>query len=242
MPNRLSNTRVAALGAVAAAASLTACVAPPVAITPAAKASIHTVSVNRTVKMPADMVYIGRKEGVAMLLAGPLLGQQAASSVGSSVKAKLAAEMQANQIDVGDIVASEFAKEASAGTSIKFVVGPAPADARVDLVVNVFGISHAHTVGATLYPVVNLSAIMKAADGSVIWQATHVASAEDLENKQGHTLEEFLESPALLREAFVNGSDIVSRAMVQDLTSVPKSRPGHLDSSAPGLSNALANR
>lgn len=242
MPIRLFQGRIAVLGAIAAATSLTACVAPPVAISQATKASIHTVRVNPVVKMPADMLYIGPKEGVAMLVAGPLLGQQAAASVGAGVKAQLVAEMQANRIDVGAIVAAEFARQASAGTAIDFVVGSAPADAQVDLVVNVFGISHAHAVAATLYPVVNLSATMKAADGTVLWQATHVASAQDLENKEGHSLEEFLADPGLLRQAFVNGSDIVSRVMAQDMTAVPKARPGHLDATAPGLSNAFAHR
>jgi hypothetical protein len=242
MPIRPFQRRVAALGAIAVAASLAACVAPPVAITPAAKASIHTVRVNPIVKMPSQMLYVGPKEGVAMLVAGPLLGQQAAASVGAGVKAQLAAEMQANQIDVGAIVAAEFARQASAGTSMAFVVGSAPADAQVDLVVNVFGIAHAHAVGAMLYPVVNLSATMKTADGAVIWQATHVASAQDIENKDGHALEEFMQDPELLRHAFVEGSDIVSRVMVQDLTAVPKPRPGHLDSTAAGVSNAYAHR
>jgi len=241
MPIYLSS-RAATLGLIAAASSLTACVAPPVAITPAAKASIHTVRVNPIVKLPADMLYLGQAEGVAMLAAGPLLGQPVASSVGASARAQLAAEMQASHIDVGAIVAAEFAKQASAGTPIRFVVGSEPADAQVDLVVNVYGIAHAHTLGSTLYPIVNLSATMKAADDSVIWQATHVAGAHDVQNKDGHTLEEFLKDPELLRQSFVDGSDIVSRVMVQDLLAVPKSRPGHLDSSAPGLSNAFANR
>lgn len=239
---RFHSRRAATLGLMAAASSLTACVAPPVAITPTAKASIHTVRVNPIVKLPPDMLYMGPAEGVAMLVAGPLLGQQAASSTGTSSRAQLASEMQTNHIEVGDIVASEFAKQASAGTSINFVVGSAPADAQVDLVVNVYGIAHAHTLGSTLYPIVNLSVMMKAPDGTVLWQATHVASAQNVENKEGHTLEEFLNRPELLRQSFVNGADIVSRMMVQDLVSVPKSRPGHLDSSAPGLSNAYANR
>ncbi len=239
---RFHSRRAATLGLMAAASSLTACVVPPVAITPTAKATIHTVRVNPIVKLPLEMVYMGPAEGVAMLVAGPLLGQLAASSTGTSARAQLASEMQANHIDVGDIVASEFAKQASAGTSINFVVGTAPADAQVDLVVNVYGIAHAHTLGSTLYPIVNLSVMMKAPDGTVLWQATHVASAQNVENKEGHTLEEFLNEPELLRQSFVNGADIVSRVMVQDLVSVPKSRPGHLDSSAPGLSNAYANR
>ena len=229
-------------GALAAVSSLSACVAPPVAMTSTSKAAIHTVRVNPVVQLPPEMVYLGRAEGVAMLAAGPLLGQKVASSMDAGVKAQLAAEMAANHIDVGDILASEFATQASAGAPIRFVVGAAPADAQVDLVVNAYGLAHSNVLGSTLYPIVNLSVTMKATDGSVIWQATHVASAQNAENTGGHTLEEFLQRPELLRQSFVDGSDIVSRVMVQDLVSVPKSRPGHLDATAAGLSNALANR
>jgi len=228
MPIRFFARRTTIASLIAVASSLTACVAPPVAITPAAKAAIHTVRVNPVVKLPPEMMYMGPAQGAVMLLAGPLLGPQLASSTGTSAKAQLAAEMQANHIDVGEIVAAEFAKQASAGTSVNFVVGSAPADAQVDLVVNVYGIGQAHALGSTLYPVVNLSVTMKAADGSVIWQATHVAGAQNVENKDGHTLEEFVGSPELLRQAFVNGSDIVSRVMVQDFLATPQSRPGHL--------------
>lgn len=228
MPLRFSSRRAAVAGVIATTASLTACVAPPVAITPAARASIHTVRVNPVVKLPPDLLYMGPAEGVAMLVAGPLLGQQLASSTGLSAKAQLAAEMQVNHIDVGEIVAAEFAKQASAGTPINFVVGSMPADAQVDLVVNAYGLGTAHAIASTLYPIVNLSVTMKAADGTVIWQATHVASAQNFENKEGHTFAEFMKSPELLRQAFVNGGDIVSRVMAQDFMAAPQSRPGHL--------------
>jgi hypothetical protein len=176
------------------------------------------------------------------MLSGPLLGAQVASAVGTDTRAQLVAEMRANHIDLGEIVAAEFARQASAGSPIAFVVGSAPADAQVDLTVNVYGIVHAHALGATLYPIVSLSATMRTPDGLVTWQASHVASAQNVENQEGHVLEDYLRDPELLRQAFVTGSDIVSRVMVQDLVSVPKSRPGHLDSSSPGLTNALANR
>ena len=107
-------------------------------------------------------------------------------------------------------------------------MGGAPADAQVDLTVNAYGIAHAHSLGSTLYPIVNLSATMKAPDGKVIWQATHVASAQSLENQDGHSLEDFLKDPELLRQAFVKGSDIVSHVMAEDLVAEPKARPGHL--------------
>jgi len=164
-----------------------------------------------------------------MMLSGPLVGAQVASAVGKETATQLVAEMRANHIDVGQIVAEEFARQANSGSSITFVVGSSPADAQVDLIVNAYGITHAHALGSTLYPVVSLTATMKTPEGTVIWQANHVASAQNAENQEGHALEDYLRDPELLRRAFVTGSDIVSRVMVQDLTSVPKPRPGHLD-------------
>ena len=241
----LSRSPRSAIGAsclLATALLTTACVAPPMAMAPTARTAIHTVRVNPVVQLPADMLYRGRAEGAAMMLSGPLLGAQVGSAVGKDTATQLVAEMRANHIDLGEIVAAEFAMQASSGSPITFVVGSTPADAQVDLTVNAYGISHAHALGTTLYPVVSLTATMKAPDGTVIWQANHVASAQNAENQEGHELEDYLRDPELLRRAFVTGSDIVSRVMVQDLVSVPKSRPGHLDSSAPGMTNAMANR
>jgi hypothetical protein len=242
MPIRSLRSTLGASFLLGSALLTTACVAPPVAMAPTARSAIHTVRVNPVVHLPADMLYLGQKEGVAMMLSGPLVGQLVASAVGKETATQLVAEMQANHINLGEIVAGEFAQQASSGSSITFVVGTAPADAQVDLTVNAYGITHAHVLGATLYPIVSLTATMKTPEGVVIWQANHVAGAENAENQEGHALEEYLRDPELLRRAFVTGSDIVSRVMVQDLTSVPKLRPGHLDSSAPGLSNAMANR
>ena len=242
MPSRSPRSAIGASCLLATALLMTACVAPPVAMAPTARTAIHVVRVNPVVQLPADMLYRGQKEGAAMMLAGPLVGAQVASAVGKDTTTQLVAEMRANHIDLGEIVAAEFAKQASSGSPITFVVGSSPADAQVDLTVNVYGIAHAHALGTTLYPIVSLSATMKTPDGTVIWQASHVASAQNAENQEGHALEDYLRDPELLRRAFITGSDIVSRVMAQDLISVPKPRPGHLDSSAPGLSNAMANR
>jgi hypothetical protein len=229
MPSRSPRAAIVASCLLATALLMTACVAPPVAMAPTARASIHTVRVNPAVQLPADMLYRGQKEGVAMMLTGPLVGAQVASAVGKDTTTQLVAEMRANHIDIGEIVAAEFAKQASSGSQITFVVGSSPADAQIDLTVNAYGIAHAHALGATLYPIVSLSATMRTPEGAVIWQASHVAGAQNIENQEGHALEDYLRDPELLRRAFVAGSDIVSRVMVQDLIAVPKPRPGHLD-------------
>ena len=242
MPTLSPRGALAATCLLATAFLTTACVAPRVAMTPTAKTGIHTVRVNPVVQLPADMRYRGRAEGAAAMLGGPLLGDQVASVVARETTARLVAEMRDNHIDLGAIVAAEFTTQASAGSPIAFVVGSAPADAQVDLTVNVYGVAHAHALGSTLYPIVSLSATMRTPDGQVAWQASHATSPQDVENQEGHSLEDYLRDPQLLRQAFVVGSDIVSRVMVQDLVSVPKQRPGHLDSVAPGMSNAIANR
>lgn len=229
MPSPTLRGAIGASCLLATALLMSACVAPPVAMAPAARTSIHTVRVNPVVRLPADMLYRGQKEGVAMMLAGPLVAAQVGSAVGSETAAQLVAEMRANHIDLGQIVADEFAKEASSGSSITFVVGTSPADAQVDLTVNAYGITHAHALGTALYPIVSLTATMKTPEGTVIWQANHIASAQNADSREGRSIEDYLRDPELLRRAFVTGSDIVSRVMVQDLTSVPTPRPGHLD-------------
>lgn len=228
MPVRIPGGRVAALGLVAALSSLSACVAPPVAIAPTARAAIHTVRVNPVVTLPHDLYYVGPATGLAMLAAGPGPGQPAPVGNPMSAKNQMVAEIAANHIDVGAIVAAEFARQASAGTPVAFVTGSAPADAQVDLVVNVYGVSQTHPMGTTLYPVLSLSVTMKAADGTVVWQASHAVGSQNLANQDGHTMEDYLKNPELLRQAFANGADAVSRLMVEDYLSAPQSRPGHL--------------
>jgi hypothetical protein len=214
----------------ATAALTTACVAPPVAMEPTARAGIRSVRVNPDVMLPPDMLYSGQAEGIASPASGPSPGPALAWVSARDAKSQLIAEMRVNQIDLGKIVALEFAKQTTAGSTIKFVVGAdAPADAQVDLTVNVYGIGRAHTLGSMLYPIVSLSATMKTPDGKVVWQGSHVASAQDAENQEGHTLEEYVRDPELLRHAFVTGSDIVSRIMARDLMTAPQARSGHLN-------------
>jgi len=193
-----------------------------------ARARLRVVSVNPVVKLPKDITYLGPKEAAAMMLGGPLVGSAIANGTSTGPKAALLAELDANRIAVGDIVASEFAKQASGATNLKFVVDGQPADAQVQLWVNAYGIMHAQPFGSTLYPMLNVSAVMRTPDGKVLWQATDIVGALNPENKQGHSIDDYARDPELLRQAFMGGADIVSHMLADNFMgrAKPQNVPG----------------
>jgi len=219
MPPSVSFQRLSAAALAASALLLTACgTVTTIPIAEDARAHIHVVSVNPNVKLPAEMTFMGTGQGTALLLGGPLLGSIIANKTAEAPKAELLASMQANHIVVADIVATEFAKEASKSAgAIQFVVGNAPADAQVELNIISYGIAQAQPLGAALYPLVSVSAVMKTPDGRVVWQASEFAGPHHADNKVGHTYDEYVKDPELLRQGFVTGSDIASRMLADNL-------------------------
>jgi hypothetical protein len=193
-----------------------------------ARTRLHVVSVNPVVKLPKDITYLGPKEMAAMMLGGPLIGGAIANNIASGPKAALLAELDTSKIAVGDIVAAEFAKQASSATDLKFVVDGQAADAQVELWVNAYGIMHAQPFGSTLYPLLNVSAVMRAPDGKILWQATDIVGATSPENKQGHTIEDYLKDPELLRQAFTTGGDLVGHKLADNFMGreKPQNVPG----------------
>lgn len=223
----LSSTRLLACGL--ALSTLAACgTVGTVPIADDARASLHVVSVNPVVKLPKDITYLGPKEMAAMVLGGPIVGGVIANGTAAGPKAALLAELDANRIAVGDIVAAEFAKQASGATNLTFVVDARPADAQVELWVNAYGIMHAQPFGSTLYPMLNVSAVMRAPDGKVLWQATDIVGAMNPENKQGHTIEDYAKDPELLRQAFTAGGDLVAHKLADNFMGrgKPQNVPG----------------
>ena len=212
--------RLATASAVIASLLLAACAAPRVGMTDAARSSVHTVSVEPNVTLPEDMYYQGPGQtGMAML---GIVGALASQSTAATPKARMHAVMDEHHISVPEIVAAEFAKQSNAGTTMKFVVGTEPADARVSLNVLMYGVAQSQGFGTTLYPTFTVKATMTKADGTVLWQATDYVTALNGENKEGHTIEDYLKDPELIRKSFTSGTDIVSRMLVTDLAGTKK--------------------
>ncbi len=215
-----------AIAAVAATASLlTACGSiTPVSMSDSARARIHVVSVDPDIKMPPEPVLLDRGQSAAMMLGGPLLGAAIANNTAAEPRAQLVAEMQTNHIVLGDIVASEFSKKASAGGPMKFEVGTAPADAQVHFTVTSYGLAQAQPFGSTLYPLINVSAVMQAPDGTILWQAKEIVGALDRDNKQGQTFADYAKDPELLRQAFASVSAIASHKLTDNLMGLEKAQ------------------
>ncbi len=220
MNDRSMFSRATTAGALTVSLLLAACANSPVAMSDNVRASVHTVSVDPVVTLPADMYYQGPGQTGMMMLG--VIGALAAQGTAATPKARLHAVMDANNISVQDIVAVEFAKQASAATPMKFVVGNDPADARVKLVVNMYGIAQSQGFGTTLYPSFNITATMTKADGTVLWKDTDFVTALNSDNKEGHTIEDYLKDPELIRKSFTSGSDLVGHMLAANLASAQK--------------------
>lgn len=221
MNDRSLSSRAASAGALAATLLLAACASnPSVSMNETVRASVHTVSVDPVVTLPADMYYQGPGQGALMALG--VVGALVSQGTAATPKARIHAVMEANNISLQDIVAAEFAKQAGAATPMKFVVGNEPADAHVKLVVNMYGIAQSQGFGSTLYPVMNITATMTKADGTVLWKDTDFVSPLNSDNKEGHTIEDLLKEPELIRKSFTSGSDLVGHMLATNLAGSQK--------------------
>ena len=215
MNDRLMISRAATAVVVSVSLLLAACANAPVAMPENVRAGVHTVSVDPQVKLPPDMYYQGPGQSGMMMLG--VIGALAAQGTAATPKARLHAVMDENHISVQEILAAEFAKQANAATAMRFAVGNEPADAQVSLVVNMYGIAQSQGFGTTLYPTFSVTATMTRPDGTVLWKDTDYVTALNGENKEGHTIEDYLKDPELIRKSFTSGSDLVTHMLAANL-------------------------
>ena len=215
MNDRPIFSRAATAVVVSISLLLAACANAPVAMNDNVRAGVHTVSVDPDVKLPPDMYYQGPGQAGMMMLG--VVGALAAQGIAATPKARLHAVMDEHHISVPEIVAAEFARQANAATTMKLAVGNEPADARISLVVNMYGLVQSQGFGSTLYPTMNITATLTKADGTVLWKHTDFVTALNSENKEGHTIEDYLKDPELIRRAFTSGTDLVVRTLATDL-------------------------
>lgn len=215
MNDRPIFSRAATAVVVSISLLLAACANAPVAMNDNVRAGVHTVSVDPDVKLLPDMYYQGPGQAGMMMLG--VVGALAAQGIAATPKARLHAVMDEHHISVPEIVAAEFARQANAATTMKLAVGNEPADARISLVVNMYGLVQSQGFGSTLYPTMNITATLTKADGTVLWKDTDFVTALNSENKEGHTIEDYLKDPELIRRAFTSGTDLVVRTLATDL-------------------------
>lgn len=192
---------------------LTACaITPSVSLNTSDRTAIKNVNVVSEVKLPTDIYLQDRAQAVTTGVGG-VLGYFIGQSLAKEPKAQLLTVMQANNISISDILKREFQKIASQKTAINFAEGLSSADADLTLTINNYGYGQTHGF-SVLYPILAVTAVIKRADGTIVWQQTDDATAYNEENNEGHEFVQYLENPKHINSTLTKISDIVSTMLV----------------------------
>ncbi len=192
---------------------ITGC-ASSVPLTKQARSSIQSVHVNRDVPKPGDIFYQGPRESALLGTLG-LVGAAIASQTAKAPKAMLLAAMEQADIDLGRIARERFEEELTDSGAFASVI-PEGGDAEFKLSVRIVGFGQPHGFSSQLKPMLGVTGSLVKADGSVLWE--RYAYVTNLNNQTpSHTLDEYLEHPELIREAFTVAARLVIGELVKDM-------------------------
>ena len=107
--------------------------------------------------------------------------------------------MRRRQIDVGQIVREQFAAEL--GRAGFFSIVPEGGDAQVKLEVPMFGFGATWAFSTEVRPMLGVIASLVRKDGSVVWQRHEYITSMNGGTPK-HSIEEYLETPELIRQGF----------------------------------------
>jgi hypothetical protein len=184
-------------------------------ITKQARESIQSVSLDKNVTIPAYMTYTGRTRSVSALIPG-IVGAVATGIEQGGARNALAAAMQRGQIDVGQIAREQFAAELGKAGIFPSIV-PEGGDAQVTLEVQMFGFGATWAFSTELRPTLGVKASL-VRNGSVVWQRYESISSLNGETPK-HYIEDYLETPDLIRQGFESVAKLVAAALVNDMRS-----------------------
>jgi hypothetical protein len=192
--------------------------APSVSIGEKDRQALTRIQVQSEVQLPPHDVYIhGDPIATTIASGGGVVGAIAADSAAKAPKTNVAEFAKANGFPLAQIVKSEFVRAAAAKGGMVFSETEPHPNGFLTLKVNAFGFGQAHGLGATMYPLLNVTATLKRPDGSVVWQDTEFVSPLNSDNKPGHEYAEYINNPENMRKALARAAAIVSGALASDL-------------------------
>lgn len=208
---------------------------------PEYQSQIHTLKILPVIWSTKDITYMGREQawGAALgagvgVAAGAVakassVGTAALSGVGfvagmkagdlasmSTVEA-IVYNMDAANIDLGEIVRKRFEEELMKTGRFKVVGEQETADAELQLTVNNWGFALTQGFSSVVYPTINVTGLLKHGEERV-WQRTEYITAFNSGNTFGFTPLRYRTEPELLRTALDGVSQIVDQYLVKDLT------------------------
>lgn len=191
---------------------LTGCISK-VALTKPIRESMRSVSIKKDVRLLDDIYYYGQEQCAGAAFG--LLGAVATLEAAKEPKTRLKAAMQESQIDLGQIIGEQFATELVEANIFPSIV-PEGGDAEVRLEVLMFGFTLPTCFSGKLKPVVGVMGSLVGKDGTVIWQKLENVSGLNGQTP-GNTLDEYLQNPKFIREAFSIAGKIVSDGLVKHM-------------------------
>jgi hypothetical protein len=177
------------------------------------KESIRSVSINKEVKMPDDFLYMGPAQ--AWGAAGGLIGAVAGKSDERSAKAQIIAVMQEKQIDLKQISREQLEAELLRANVFPSVLSEG-GDTEIKLEVRLWGFVQKNSFSAQLKPTLGITASLVNLNGTVFWQKYDYITAFNDQTPE-HTIEEYLQNPQLIHEAFNTSAKIISEGLVKDI-------------------------
>lgn len=180
------------------------------------RAALKTIRINPNVELPKEMFYHGRAQSFAAV--GGIVGAVVADSLDVTKQPAQAIQvtMQKNGVSLPEIVKAEFQRAAN-GQTMTFAENLEKADGELTLTVQMYGFSQTQGFSALLYPNLKITASLKGRDGTLAWQESEFITPLNAENTLGHTVEQYVAEPELLRATLTNAAGIVSRLLVQDM-------------------------
>jgi hypothetical protein len=179
-------------------------------------AAIKTAHIGNDVPLPEKMFFQGRAQSIGMGVGGAIGGAIADKVSKKEPPDQILEIMREHKIDLPSIIKSEFAKAMQTAGHI-VAVDDMAGDVKIDLAVVMYGLGQRQGFSAVLYPVLRVEAKMTRADGMVIWQKEDYITPLNKENSGGHTFEEYVQQPELLRATWTNIAGITSREVLRSL-------------------------
>jgi len=120
---------------------------------------------------------------------------------------------QRAEIDIGDMVASEFRDQLQA-REIFSIVDSMDADAILRIDVPYYGLFVPHGFASKLKPVLMVHARLERPDGTVIWEDNENVSAS-ADETPSHSFDDYMSDPERLRDAWQQAAQIVVAEMLE---------------------------
>jgi hypothetical protein len=203
-------------------------------------AHIHTLKILPVTWSPKEFTYIGREQAWGMALgagAGTLagaatgaskIGQAALGGAGLAAGMKVGdlasmptyqaiiSSMSINQIDLGEIVKSQFENQLNTLNKFKVVDVDAQADAEIQLTVVNWGFGLTQGFSSVMYPTMKVEAEMKQGK-VVVWRHGNYITPFNGDNTYAFTPLEYRTDPEKLKAALNGVATIISKKLVENL-------------------------